>query len=165
MTPEQLIALRGLIAIGSGLDSSVVIPARDKGALPIGLFASVFVVHDRAIGTPAITQLDAVQVQAETREAIVSVEWLRSGAYQSALSFGSWIVSDLGRMDARGAGMDIDIHSPIADASSVIIDEYEARADCQLRVGYVRVSQYDTGAIERVPLAVNERAQVDIDAG
>jgi len=163
MTEEQIAALRGLIARGSGLDINNVIPAHDNGVLPDGLFATAHVVNDYSLGLPAITQHDmGIQGQGEYREAIVAIEWLRAGAYDSALRFGSWVVSDLGRMDTRAAGLTIEPHSPVADASGVIFDSYEKRADCQLRVGYVRLSAWDVGGIERVPLSVDSRPESEI---
>ena len=165
MNENTLADIRGLIAKGSGLDSSVVIPAHDGGPLPSGLFASVFVLHDRAVGLPSITQLDGVQLQSQTREAIVSVEWLRAGAYDAGIRFMSWAVSDVGRQDIRALGITIDEHSPVADNSQVLTDDYEARADCQLRVGYFRLAQYDTGALDVAPVSINDRPGVDIRRG
>ena len=161
---------KNIIAAGSGIDSTKVIPANEggNGTIPSGQFASVIVSHDDDHAYPSYERRETMQTQGVSRNASVSVNIFRTERgvtpYDRALRLADWLSSDLGVLAAQRLGVVI---SPgvIAEMSAVIGGKYEPQVQMSLSVGYERVSEQDVGAIEHVPFQTYGRDALTIEQG
>ena len=147
--------IRAIVARGSGLASSDVIPGNDAGPRPIAPYATLLLVDDPRRGYPIKTpDIASMTRSTQHRRAIYSLQFYRKGAVDNALSFVTYIESDNGLTDAQDN--EIRFVFPAGGMQfqrldGIVGDSYEERAiveNGRLMVDYVHITDQDTGTID-----------------
>ena len=160
--------IREYIALGSGIDSGLVIPGNADGPLPTDLYASVTHINTRRVGFPAEGYVGETLQQRTEIVGTYSVQWLRAGAAAAADRFWDWADSPFGHMRGTELGIRFLGLNGVQNIAEVIAEGYEERVSATARFGYFRFVDYTAGRVESMGISVSmnraDEVQIDLSA-
>ena len=159
---EFEVTLRKYIAAGSGLDTSLVVPANDNKPSPIEPYASLLLLRDPRRAYPVFAQQDDETTSSVSyRRAHYSLQFYRKGAVEHAAMFCAFAESENGYTMAEDYNFAI-VQTPPLDydrIDTIIGDSFEERALISLEVDYARTSNQNTGVIDQASGTVDDGQQ------
>lgn len=154
-TASQVAArVRLLVATGSGLDGSLVIPGNDRYPSPTAPYASVLLYATRTLGTYESAGVDGTaDVRYDTHvRSTFSVQWYRAGAAERAESFRAWAATPAAEESFRGSGLSVLRCGDITRLDEVVSSQYEERAGLDLETIHIASITIERDAVESVVL-------------
>lgn len=149
-------AVRRLVAEGSGIEGSLVIPGNDPHPAPQSLYASVLLYNSMTNGMFQ-TQHDAL---GEPQEYLVyvaatfSVQWFRRGAVEAASRFRMWAETPEAAETMAARGFLYMRCGLLRRLDAVISSNYEERAGLDLELTYAQRQTAETGSIGSVEIEI-----------
>lgn len=159
-------AARALVARGSQLDGTVVIPGNDPHPAPQQLYATVLLYNSVTRGLyQTIEGQDADEVQVYVGSTF-SVQWYRSGAVEAGTRFRMWCETPDAADEMVQHGFLYVRCGALRRLDAVISSNYEERAALDLELLHVQRQTTDRVPIEGVDLRVDandvsEEANID----
>ena len=163
--------VRKMVALGSGLPPSNVIPGNENNPKPSDSFAVLTLLSDDRIGFPYYRYDDHAsetsEVIWESRRAEYQImffgdELERANVLEYPQNLQMWIVSTDGVLEQHRLDIVFHSHTDIRQADHHA-DIWESRASMDVVVTYKRVSSRDVGWIDKVDILVHHRDNPSID--
>ena len=160
--------VRRIVAEGSGIDSSLVIPGNDPHPAPQSLYASVLLVNSWVQGAAydggtvrdEVTSLDVPSVVLNVTS-VYSVQWYREGAMDVGVRFRMWCESSDGASRIAERGMLLSRCGDLRRLDFVISSNYEERAGLDLTLRHVQSMGVVRDPVQTVEIAIgSEEATV-----
>lgn len=146
------LAVRRVVAQGSQLDGSVVIPGNDTNAAPQTLYASVLQYDSESLGTYQTQDNGDVQIYVRST---FSVQWFRAGAVEAGTRFRMWAETPEAADAMVGRGLLYVRCGSLRRLDAVISSNYEERAGLDLELVHVQKQTTASEPIEIVDLTVD----------
>ena len=153
-------AVRGFVAVGSGLESRRVRPGNQGGPVPDGLFASVMLIHQAIEGIPATVmslasgEADLNALTVATVRGRYSVQWFRTGAHDASKRLSVWVWSPEGVAQAQQADLTVLRVSDVRQLDDVVSGAWEERAGLDIDVGYTQRIDQTVDYLKAAPIEV-----------
>ena len=145
---EVHVVVRSLIAEGSGLDTSLVIPGNDDGPRPRDSYASVLYLRNAARAYPVFVQASTGTITTTQERASYSVQWYRTGSHNRAHDFVEWTRSELGLEAQVNALIRFEIPIELREPYATIGDKFEERQQADVFVHWISRLDQSTDLID-----------------
>lgn len=151
-------AVRRIVADGSGLASSAVIPGNDPHPAPQHMYATVLLIASWSDGGAFETPTFDEEGHAHALLVVgsrFSVQWYRQGAVQAAQRFRLWSETQDGADAMIGRGLLYERCGEVRRIDYVISSNFEERAGLDLTVRHVQRLVIDRQPTESIEFTVN----------
>ena len=157
-------AVRGYVAMGSGLPAAQVIPGNSKGPAPKGPYATLLLIDRVRLGYP-IQRTRPIEEDDETTttdslqywRVFFSLQFFRDGAVDLAFAFQNWAESELALTEAERQEFRV-VNAPplkVLRLDSIFGDSFEKRAVLDLPIDYGEVTTQDTQLVDTIACYLN----------
>ena len=164
--------IRGLVALGSGIDSSRVIPGNTNNPIPVdesGVpFVFVTLIADRRVGIPYYRHIDhgnvTYEFMYELRNADYSITWIADDfeGTDYPVEFESWMATTPGIIEQQKNDLVFSARSEVRSEDKMFTQQrhYERRRSMDVEIAYKRVVRHDVGWYDAVDINIHhDRAQ------
>lgn len=155
-------AVRALVAEGSGISSTAVIPGNDPYPAPQHMYATVLLISSWTDGGAFESAPFDDQGRAHALLNVASrysVQWYRAGALQAAFRFRIWAETQDGADSMLRRGLLYVSSGDVRQIDYVISSNFEERAGLDLTVRHVQRQVIDRQPTESVEFAVSADPQ------